>query len=82
MMFLLDLAFANELLALGLGIAFLVWGYRSQGAGVGLAKTGGYVITILAILGLLCTSYYGTQYWFAGYFKSPMAHHMMQHQDR
>ena len=31
MMFLLDLAFATELIALGVGVAFLVWAYDNEG---------------------------------------------------
>lgn len=83
MMFLLDLAFAAELIALGVGVGFLVWAYRNEGAGIALAKVFGYIITIAATLGLLCTIYYGTTYWSQGYFKTPMAsmvtkQHMMQ----
>ena len=80
MMFLLDLAFAMELIALGLGISMLIWAYRNEGAGVALGKVFGYVISILAVLALLCTSYYGTQYWKEGYFKSPIAPMLMMKQ--
>lgn len=76
-MFLMDLAFAVGLIAFGVGIAFLIWSYRSEGAGVALAKVAGYVITLLAVLGILCTTYYGTKYWREGYFHSPIASQMM-----
>ena len=73
MMFLLDLAFAVELIALGVGVGFLVWAYRHDRAGIALAKVFGYIITIAAVLALSCTTYYGTNYWLKGYFKSPTA---------
>lgn len=73
MMFLLDLAFATELIALGVGVGILVWAFRNDGAGVALAKFFGYVITIAAIFVLLCSSFYGVKYWAKGYFKSPVA---------
>ncbi len=73
MMFLLDLAFTVELLAFGLGIAFLIWAYRCQGKGAALAKVAGYIITIAAVLALICTTSYGFCYWSKGYFTSPTA---------
>ncbi len=73
MMFLLDLAFAVELIALGIGVALLVFAYRNEGAGVSFARTFGYIITIAAILSASCTTYYGICYWKQGYFKSPVA---------
>lgn len=81
MMFLLDLAFAAELIALAFGVGFLVWACRNNGSGVGLAKFFGYLITLLAIFALLCTSYFGINYWVKGYFKTPAAHMtMMDHE--
>ena len=72
MMFLLDLAFAMELIALGLGVGFLIWAYRTEGVGVAVAKVFGYIITIAAVSVLLCTSFYGVKYWGEGYFSTPM----------
>jgi len=72
MMFLLDLAFAVELIALGFGIVILLWAYRNEGIGIAGAKLFGYIITIAAACTLLCTSYYGVNYWSKGYFASPM----------
>lgn len=80
MMFLLDLAFAVELIAIGVGIGFLIWAYRNEGAAVALAKVFGYVIAILAFCALLCTSYYGLSYWAKGYFKLSMAPMLMMNQ--
>ena len=73
MMFMLDMAFATQLLALGLGTALLIWAYRNKGVGVAFAKAIGYIITVLALLTMLCSLYYGFKYWGKGYFKSPMA---------
>lgn len=73
MMFLLDLAFTIELIALGFGICILVWAYRNEGVGIVAAKLFGYLITIAALSVLLCTSYYGVSYWSKGYFSSPSA---------
>jgi len=80
MVFLFDLAFAVELLALGLGFAFLIYSYRNKGVGVALGKVAGYTITILAALSLLCTTYYGFKYLEAGYFKTPGSHKYMSRQ--
>ena len=52
MMFLGDLAFSVELIALGVGVALVIWGLRNQGQGVMLAKYTGYIIGLLA-LGLI-----------------------------
>ncbi len=76
MMFLLDLAFANELIAMAVGVALLVWAFRNDGAGVKLARVFGYIITIAAVLGALCTSYFGSMYMFKGYFNKPMMMNM------
>lgn len=73
-MFALDLSFAVELIALGLGVAFLIWASRNEGNGIGLARFTGFLITLLALFGLLCTSYYGINYWVKGYFKTPSSH--------
>lgn len=76
MMFLLNLAAAVGLLALGMGVAFLVWASRNQGAGQFLAMSFGYIITVLAVIGMLCVSYYGISYWAMGYFAHPMSSKM------
>ena len=81
MMFLLDLAFTMELIALGFGVVMLVWASRNNGAGVACAKIFGYIITIAAASVLLCTSYYGVSYWTKGYFASPMAPMMKMMQE-
>lgn len=81
MMFLFDLAFAVEVLALGFGGYFLVWAASHEGAGVALANRMGKIVIVLATLGMLCTLSYGTMYWFKGYFSGPMAMHNMKMQN-
>lgn len=69
MIFIFYLAFAAELVALGVGFGFLVWAYRREGRGVGLAKVAGFIITItiaVMLLGTLCT---GLKYWKTGYYQ-------------
>lgn len=80
MMFLLDLAFSIELIALGVGVSLLIWAYRNEGVGIAAAKVFGYIIAIAAVSVLLCTTYYGVSYWAAGYFKTPMSPMLMMKQ--
>ena len=68
MMFLLDLAFSVELLALGLGVVMLVWANRNEGVGVLTAKIFGYIIIISAVSTMICTTYFGLIYWYKGTF--------------
>lgn len=72
MMVLLDLVYAVEVLGLGMGFAFLVWAAQMQGYAKGLAKSSGYVIIILTLLGLVCTIYSGFLYWSKGSFTGQM----------
>ncbi|MBA2655316.1 MAG: hypothetical protein H0U71_09685 [Gammaproteobacteria bacterium] len=65
-------------IAFGLGIAFIAWSFRNQGEGVKLVRVTGYIIAILAVLGYLCTLYYGVKYWSEGYYKTPTAYYSTQ----
>lgn len=47
MMFLLDIAFSPELIAVGLGVTMLVWSYRNNGAGISIARFFGLFVQIL-----------------------------------
>lgn len=69
MMFLFHIAFALGLIALAFGVYFVVWAGNEKGTGVGMAKTFGYIILILAIISLLCTIYYNFKLWKAGYYQ-------------
>ena len=73
MVFLFHLAFAMELIALAVGIGLLTWAYRNKGQCIGVARVFGYIITVLAVLVLLCTACCGICYWVKGYFRSPVA---------
>lgn len=55
MIFVFFFAFAAGLVALGVGFAFLIWGYRKEGKCIGLSKVAGYIITIASAVILLCT---------------------------
>lgn len=67
-MFHADMAFSLELMVLVLAAALLIWAKLHANLGTGFAKFIGYLVVILAILGLACTSYYTVQYWSEGYF--------------
>jgi predicted membrane protein len=62
MLFLSNLAFGLGIIALALGMAFLIWSYRTQALGVILARITGVVITLLSLLFILHTYYYGIRY--------------------
>ncbi|HAU2406566.1 TPA: hypothetical protein ACF6GT_002197 [Legionella pneumophila] len=55
MMMFSEIAFALELIALGIGIGLLIWSMRNEGLGVKMAKIIGYIISILAFLALIFT---------------------------
>ncbi len=52
------LAFANELIAIGVGVALITWAGNTKK--LALAKVTGYFISVLAFLALLYTAYYGS----------------------
>jgi predicted membrane protein len=62
MFFLFNLAFGLGIIALALGMAFLIWSYRTQALGVILARITGFVITLLSLLFIFHTYYYGMKY--------------------
>jgi predicted membrane protein len=72
-MFYADAAFALELIALALGVFLLVWLRIHTEQAHKMCKFFAYLIIVLAILALLCTSYYSMKYWVAGYFGHPRA---------
>lgn len=74
-MFSFHVATALLFIAFGLGIAFIAWSIRNQGEGVKLVRVTGYIISILAVLGYLCSLFYGIKYWSEGYFKTPAAYY-------
>lgn len=72
--FLFHVAQMLEIVAIAVGIILVIWGLRNQGIGVSTAKILGWIIVIVAILGLLCTTYYGFVYWSKGYLTTPISH--------
>ncbi len=76
-----DAAFALELIALGLGVFLIVWFRIHTEQAHKMCRFFAYLIIVLAILTLLCTSYYSIKYWVAGYFRYPGAL-MMKNQMR
>ena len=70
-MFLFHAAYALGFIALALGISLIVWSSRNKGKGVKLAKTFGYIISILVIFSTICASYYAISYWAKGYYSKP-----------
>ncbi len=71
LVFYADAAFALELIALGLGVFLIVWFRIHTEQAHKMCRFFAYLIIVLAILALLCTSYYSIKYWVAGYFRYP-----------
>ncbi len=80
MKFLMNLTFAMELIALGVGVGFIIWSRRHDGNGTTIANIFGYIITIAAILTLLCTGYSGVRAWKKGCQKCKKSSMMMNNQ--
>jgi predicted membrane protein len=72
-----DTAFALELIALALGVFLVVWFKINKEHVHKLARFLAYLIIVLAIIALLCTSFYSIKYWTFGYFH-PKAMMMMK----
>jgi len=73
MVFLADMAFATEIIALVAGTALLAYSCKEGIGCKGFVKAIAYITIVLSILTLLCTSYYSLRYWEDGYFKHPQA---------
>ncbi|HBD7309442.1 TPA: hypothetical protein KKX07_000083 [Legionella pneumophila] len=79
--FLFHVAQMLSLIAIALGIVLIAWALRNEGRGISLAKVFGYLVVIFAILGMICSAYYATVYWYKGYIQTPAGMSMlMQHQ--
>ena len=73
MMSTFNIAFALGLIALSSGVALVIWSMRYEGPGVQFAKIFGYIIMILSILVVACTTYTSTKMW----YKMKTMHAMM-----
>lgn len=63
LMFNTHIAFACGLIALVLGGFLLIWSKVHANLGTIFAKTIAYLVIIIAVFNLLCTSYYMMKYW-------------------
>lgn len=70
-MFQMHTAYSLELLVLATGFVLIYFGSKHSSA---LLKIGGYILTVITALNMLCTLYYGVRYWEDGYFKTPYSH--------
>ncbi|EKD71648.1 MAG: hypothetical protein ACD_46C00135G0001 [uncultured bacterium] len=80
LVFMADTAFSLELITIAASVALLIWSFRNEGAGVALAYVFGYIVLVLAIFALLCTSYFSVKYWEEGYYRKPMGKPMSMQQ--
>lgn len=77
MVFLVDAAFAIELIALVLGGALLYF-VKAHKTHHAFCKFIAYFVIIVAFITMACTAFYGTKYWMQGYYKKPfMGKHRM-----
>lgn len=65
-MFQLHTAYSLELLVLAAGLGLIYFGTKQAST---LLRIGGYILTIVTVLNMLCTLYYGIRYWEDGYFR-------------
>lgn len=74
--FLGDLAFMFEVFVLGVGLVVLYFANKEDSK---LLKASGWIMSVVAVLGMACTGYFYMKYFFAGGFDTPYPkHHMMQ----
>ncbi|NGX63100.1 MAG: hypothetical protein KR126chlam6_00507 [Candidatus Anoxychlamydiales bacterium] len=71
MVFLVDIAFAIELIALVLG-GTLLYFLKAHKVQFAFGKVIAYFVIVVALITMLCSSYYGTKYWVQGYYETPM----------
>lgn len=74
MMFQAGTAFAQELIALGIGFWVLLKTQNAEAENLkGFGTFIGYFIIVSTFLAILCTSYYTVKYWEDGHFVKPNA---------
>ena len=76
-MFNFHTAFSLALIALALGGAVLILSKAYENVGTTLAKIIAYIVIVVAIPNVLCTSYYAVKYRVDGYFDKPFPPMMM-----
>ena len=78
MVFLGDIAFYMAALVFAAGIYMIHHANHHDGEEkCKLLKCGGYIVTVIAVLGFLCTGYYWIKYYAQGAYERPAAHSMM-----
>lgn len=74
--FLGDLAFMFEVFVLGVGLVVLHFATKENSK---LLKASGWIMSVVAVLGMACTGYFYMKYYFSGGFDQPYPqHHMMK----
>ena len=73
-MFESHIAFGVNLLALVAASGLLGFAAKTEACCKSLMKSVAYIVLVLGVLNILCTSYYTISYWKAGHFKSPHGH--------
>ncbi|NGX34410.1 MAG: hypothetical protein K1060chlam1_00763 [Candidatus Anoxychlamydiales bacterium] len=73
MVFWVESAFALSLIALALGGSFLFF-IKTHKSQFSFGKFIAYFVIILAFFSMACTTYYGTKYWFQGYYEKPISY--------
>lgn len=68
MMFIMMQAFGISLISLAFGVFLYIWADKNASS---LGKFFGFIIIILSIGNLFCTTYYAGKYYWAGYLTNP-----------
>ncbi|HBC0466369.1 TPA: hypothetical protein I8Y90_000383 [Legionella pneumophila] len=55
-------SYSHGFLGFLFSITLFIWGLRHKGAGVPLAKVLGSLVAVLAVIGILCSGYYGIKF--------------------
>lgn len=79
-MFLFHIGFSLELIALIAGSALYIWGIRNKGEGTSFARIIGFLVVILAIISIVCSSYFNMKFWREFNANGPMSMHNLQMQ--
>lgn len=76
--FLGDIAFYMATLIFAVGIYMLHHAKHHDSEKSKLLSNGGYVVTTIALIGMLCTGYYWVKYFYDGSYKTSSTHSMQQ----
>jgi hypothetical protein len=78
MVFLGDMAFYMATLVFAVGIYMIHHAKHHQSEQCKLLKSGGYIVTTIALLGMLCTGYYWMKYFYQGAYITASNYSMQQ----